>query len=123
MKIAGILFGMVLIVVMVAGCAPNGQTSESVPTTKEVEKDGDGRLTVMMSGVTFMPPLIDVKPGDEIRFMNINSYTHTVTIPDLDIDERVDGGQSFIVKVDKAGVFNLKCTIHVPRMVGEITST
>lgn len=108
---------IIISIIVIAGC------TQSLPTINDVDKEGGGTLTVMMSGVTFMPPQINVKQGDEIRFMNINSYTHTVTIPELDIDQTVSAGQSFTVKVDKTGTFDLQCTIHVPKMVGKITST
>jgi len=115
--------GIILLLVLVAGCAPYGSTEQSTLITKEASRGGDETLIVRMSGVSFIPSEISVQQGDEIRFVNTDSYAHTVTIPDLGIDKKVNGDQSFTVKVDKTGIFDLQCTIHLPSMVGKISST
>ena len=118
-----ILLLLIVSIIVIAGCTKYTPTSQYAPTTKEVGKEGGGTLIVRMSGVSFIPSEINVEQGDEIAFVNTDSYAHTVTIPDLGIDRRVSGGQTFTVKVDKTGTFNLQCTIHLPSMVGQISST
>ena len=101
---------------MIAGC------SQYILATKEVNKDGGSTLTVMMSGVSYIPSEISVRQGDSIKFVNTDFYAHTVTIPSLDINQEISGDQSITVKVDKAGTFDLQCTIHPPLMTGKIFS-
>lgn len=79
--------------------------------------------TVTLRNSTFDPLIAAVKPGTDVTFTNEDSFGHTVTIPKLDVDEQLDGGQSTTVTVEETDTYDYVCTIHPPDMLGRIEVT
>ena len=75
----------------------------------------------------FTPSEFNFKVGDEVAFtMTAESEFHTFTVDSLGIDEGVDLDESvsFSYTFDKAGTYELVCTVHfVEGMTGTIIVT
>jgi len=75
----------------------------------------------------FSPAEFNFNVGDEVAFtMTAESEFHTFTVDSLEIDEGVDVDEtvSFSYTFDKAGTYELVCTVHLAEgMTGTITVT
>jgi plastocyanin len=60
--------------------------------------------------------------SDTLSLTNDGQAPHTFTVPDSDIDQQVDPGQSADVDLSglDAGTFDFECTFH-PEMTGSVT--
>jgi plastocyanin len=99
-----------LAVAAVALVAP-GATRAPVPV----------RHTVQMTGMAFVPSVLDAHPGDTVRWINRDIVPHTAT---LDGPGRWDSGElargdSAEWVVGKPGVVEYRCRLH-PTMTGRI---
>lgn len=75
----------------------------------------------------FSPAEFNFNVGDEVAFsMTAESEFHTFTVDSLEIDEGVDVNEtvSFSYTFDKAGTYELVCTVHLAEgMTGTIIVT
>lgn len=75
--------------------------------------------TITMAGFAFDPLVAAVEPG-ELEVVNEDGAGHTVTVPALEIDERLGGGERRTISVDSTGTFDYVCRFHPPGMVGRL---
>lgn len=75
---------------------------------------------VTLRGGQFNPLVAQVEAGATVTFTNEDSGGHTVTVPAMDVDEVLSGGESTTVAFEDAGVFDYVCTFHPPRMLGRV---
>lgn len=78
---------------------------------------------VTLRDVRFDPPVAAVEPGTEVTFANEDAAGHTVTIPALDVDRQLDGGDGTTVVFEETGTYEYVCTIHPPDMLGRMVVT
>ncbi len=78
---------------------------------------------VEIKAFQFKPDPLEVKVGDEVTFVNLDSTVHDVTIKQLDVSDELDGKNSETkITFDKAGTFKYVCTLHSgPGMRGQVT--
>ncbi|MFB6133427.1 MAG: cupredoxin domain-containing protein [Halanaeroarchaeum sp.] len=65
-------------------------------------------------------PVVAKVPTGTIRFVNEDSYEHSVTIPGLEIDKSLGGGEAVEVTVKSTGQYDYVCTLHPPSMLGRL---
>lgn len=82
--------------------------------------EASATTTVTMRSSRFQPLVAEFSAGTEVTFVNEDMGSHTVTVPALDVDERLSGGESTTVTFDEAGVFDYVCTLHPPQMLGRV---
>jgi len=76
-------------------------------------------LIVALKNHLFEPVLVEVKPGDTIRFDNADDTLHSLTLlgrEDVIGEEFVDPGGSYTIHIPAEmapGTYELDCTIHV----------
>lgn len=58
--------------------------------------------------------------GEVVTWTNHGGAAHTVTIPSLGIDERLEPGESFQHAFDEPGTYAYKCALHPPGMAGRV---
>jgi plastocyanin len=77
--------------------------------------------TVKLANTAFKPGTIHVKRGQAIRFVNTDSFAHTVTATKgAKFDSgNLKAGKTFTIKAAKAGTIHYVCLIH-PGMKGTI---
>jgi uncharacterized cupredoxin-like copper-binding protein len=125
-----------LSIITLAGCtkAPETNTSTTAttetttaPTTTPTETTlpptGDFReVQVTLDEYSFTPENIEVGLGQQVQLTvtNTGALAHTFTAPDLGINLEVAGGktESTIFSADKAGVFELTCTVAGHEQLG-----
>lgn len=118
-------------------------TSTSTPTATSTPRDGQSAQeqypdynwniledvdpvetdTVKLNNTAFDPLVAAVKPGTEVTYTNEDSFGHTVTVPRLDVDEQLEGGESTTVRFEMAGTHHYVCTFHPPDMLGRMIVT
>ena len=78
---------------------------------------------VEIKAFQFKPDPIEVKAGDTVTFVNLDSTVHDVTIKQMDVAEDLDGKDSETeITFDEAGTYKYVCTRHSgPGMRGEVT--
>ena len=81
--------------------------------------DPEPAETITMDGFAFDPLVAAVEPG-EVEVVNDDGAGHTITVPALDIDERLAGGERATVTVDRTGTFDYVCRFHPPGMLGRL---
>ena len=130
------------LVVLLAACSSDSSatqepTAESTPTAEaeteteeptaapEEEPAADAEVRIVNS--VFQPGDLTVSVGDEVAFINDDTFTHTVTegtdgdaVDDPIVDEEVNGRGEVRVTFDEAGTYEITCEIH-PTMQMTIT--
>jgi plastocyanin len=75
--------------------------------------------TVAIDGVKYIPPILTVKQGDRVTWVNHDPYPHTVTARGT-FDSReiaADGKWTYVAR--KPGRYEYICTLH-PNMKGTL---
>lgn len=72
----------------------------------------------MIGGNLFSPDRIEIRPGDTVRWVNVDTMAHTATGADFNSGSIPPGG-SFQHTFSAAGEFGYRCTLH-PGMNGTI---
>lgn len=78
---------------------------------------------IRLKNTAFHPPIAEVPRGTPVRFVNEDSFGHTVTIPARDINTQLSGGASTTVTFDALDTFDYVCTLHPPFMLGRLIVT
>lgn len=86
--------------------------AERVPTT-----------TLRMRGLKFHPLIAAFEPYTVVTIINEDATSHTLTVPKLDIDQRVKGGETTSITIKDAGTFDYVCRFHPPGMLGRLVVT
>ena len=69
--------------------------------------------TVVIQFFQFKPQTIDVKPGDEVEFVNRDLLEHTATAGNNAFDSKsIKGGQSWKWKAGEPGQYAYVCAFH-----------
>lgn len=91
----------------------------------EVLDGADASFTteITLRNTQFHPIIAKVPVGESISFSNEDAFDHTVTIPALDTDERVGGGESTTLTFDELTALDYVCTLHPPSMLGRLIVT
>jgi plastocyanin len=72
---------------------------------------------VVIEGVQFDPPVLTVKVGDTIVWLNRDPFPHTATARGGQFDSHeIAAGRSWKYTARKAGVFPYACTLHPTMM-------
>ena len=74
---------------------------------------------ISISGFAFHPDSITVSGPTEVTVTNDDTTTHTFTLDDGSVDEKLDPGASTTVTIDVASSTGFHCNIH-PQMTGTI---
>lgn len=125
-----------------AGCTGDDGAQTSTETATPVPADGTGQdeypdyeweqltdpspartQTVTMENVSFSPLIATFQPGTELTVANEDGSSHTMTIPELDVELQVGAGEEASVTIDQTGTFDYVCTLHPPSMVGRLVVT
>jgi plastocyanin len=124
--------GMKRTITMVAVEPKGGATVDKEPFPAATLPEGEGyELTAPnaegrweVSTYRFDPNQIIVNQGDEVTLevLGVNGAEHPTAIDGYDISFTVKRGQLSTVSftADKAGVFQFRCGIHQPSMIGEL---
>ncbi|MDY6770986.1 MAG: cupredoxin domain-containing protein, partial [Candidatus Nanohaloarchaea archaeon] len=86
------------------------ETSDTEPAIAVVQED-DPDTTVTMQGTAFQSSPT-VEAGSTVRFVNNDSFAHTVTIKEAGIDVNVGAGESVTLEFDEAGSYDIVCRLH-----------
>lgn len=78
--------------------------------------------TIRMRDLLFHPAIATFDAGATVTWENQDTTPHTVTIPELGVDETVKGGEQTSVTVEAAGTYDYVCTIHPPKMLGRLVA-
>ena len=69
--------------------------------------------TVVIQFFQFKPQTLDVKPGDEVEFVNRDLLEHTATASNNAFDSKaIKGGQSWKWKAGAPGQYPYVCSYH-----------
>lgn len=82
--------------------------------------DAQSTTRVVLESLTFRPLISEVPSGTPIEFVNRDATAHTVTVPALDIDERVPGNSTVTLTFEESGQYDYVCTFHPPDMLGRL---
>lgn len=107
-----------------AACGGSDSAEEPAPAAKApaaTAKAGAGNR-VEIKAFQFKPDPLEVKVGDEVTFVNLDSTVHDVTSKQLGVSEDLDGKDAeTTITFDKAGTFKYVCTRHSgPGMRGQV---
>ena len=110
-----LLPSLVLAAVLLSACGDDDDsTAADAPAADAV---------VTMEESRFAPDSLDVAPGSEVTFENLDPYAHTVTAAEGSTAEFDSGqlgeGDTFVQTFDDAGTYEYFCEIH-PTMRAEV---
>ncbi len=114
-----VLAALVGAVVMTAGCASYGPSSNpsSAPQTSTASQN-----SVSMKNIAFNPSALTINKGANVTWTNDDTVTHTVTSNTGIWDSgNLAPGATYARQFNDTGTFPYHCTIHGPRMTGTIT--
>ena len=116
MKIKKIFFVSIFVLSLLAllitfsGCASSGQTAvtAAAAATNSISKN-----EILIESNTFKPDSVTIKVGDSIKWINKDSYNHTVTAKNGEFDSGdIAGGAEFSFTFAKEGTYEYLCGIH-----------
>jgi plastocyanin len=89
--------------------------------------NGNGTVpenTVVIDNLAFNPSTLQVQPGTEVTWTNLDGVDHTVTSTDGNFTSSgiLSNGENYTVTFNEAGEYPYFCTIH-PEMTGRIVVT
>jgi plastocyanin len=80
----------------------------------------DGTTKVVIGNFAFVPPMLRVKAGTTVTFVNQDDTPHSIVCPPLGVHSHpMDTDESFSYTFAKAGVYNYLCGLH-PFMHGQV---
>jgi plastocyanin len=116
------------VALVLAACSAGASTTPSATAATAPQStaasaggsgSGGGDTNVMLMNFAFDPTTLTVPVGTTVTFVNMDPTEHTVTngkdgkaADNAAFDKKVDSGQSVTVTFDKAGTFDVTCTIH-----------
>jgi plastocyanin len=84
-----------------------------------VAADAPARASVIIDGTRYDQPMLTVKRGTIVAFVNKDPFPHTVTAPGKFDSKEIAAGKTWTYKATKAGTFDYICTLH-PNMKGTL---
>ena len=110
---------LILVALMVAGCAGTAQSGGQTPVSLTVVN-----IETPQGVKIWEPTSVVAKKGDTVALKLINRHAdeHGYEIAAFGVKEVVQANQSKDVsfKADKAGVFPIKCHLHPAHVVGQL---
>jgi plastocyanin len=111
-----------------ADATPTAEADETAePTAEPAEEEPAADAEVRIVNSVFQPGELTINVGDEVLFLNEDTFAHTVTegtdgdaVEDPIVDEEVTGRGDVRVTFDEAGTYEITCEIH-PSMQMTIT--
>lgn len=76
--------------------------------------------TVAIEGVAYQPPVLVVRRGDTVVWVNKDPFPHTVTAPGAFDSHDIAAGATWKHVARTPGIFPYICTLH-PNMKGTLT--
>jgi plastocyanin len=102
-----------------ASTTPSATAAGAGSPTSAASGTGAGGPMAMLMDFAFEPTTLTVPVGATVTFVNMDPTEHTVTngkdgkaVDNPAFDEKVKSGESVTVTFDKAGTFDVTCTIH-----------
>ena len=102
-----------------ASTVPTATAAGAGTPTAAASGAGAGGPMAMLMDFAFEPTTLTVPVGATVTFVNMDPTEHTVTngkdgkaVDNPAFDEKVKSGESVTVTFDKAGTFDVTCTIH-----------
>jgi amicyanin len=84
-----------------------------------VSRADDGSK-VVIGNFAFVPPLLRVKAGTTVTWVNRDDIPHSIVCPSLNVHSHpMDTDESFSYTFAQAGVYNYLCGLH-PFMHGQV---
>ena len=110
--------------------APPATASEPAPTESEAAESEEATAEderVSLESSNFDPAELTIAAGTTVRFLNSDSFAHTVTqgtggqaVDDPIVDEDLEPNKSVGVTFDEPGTYEITCELH-PSMQMTIT--
>lgn len=122
-----LLISLLALGVFAAGCGgsdddgSSGGGAASEPAATSQSGSGGNAVTVEMKNIQFDPKTVSVKPGQTVRWENLDTVDHDAVATegaDFQSDQFGKGG-TYEFTPEKAGTIQYECTLH-PGMVGTI---
>jgi plastocyanin len=80
----------------------------------------DDGTKVVIGNFAFVPPMVRVKAGTTVTWVNQDDIPHSIVCPPLSLRSHpMDTAESFSYMFTKAGVYNYLCGLH-PFMHGQV---
>ena len=106
---------LVLLLVLVGPRPGDAQTPVAVAAS--------GQTVVNIANFTFSPPVITVRPGATVTWVNQDDVPHAILATDQSFRSKVlDTDDRFSFTFSKPGVYDYFCSIH-PHMTGKVIVT
>ena len=110
------LAGLVISVLLLAGCGRSGPGGTPAPTN----------AVNLPPSYKFVPADISVAAGTTVTWTNNDNFTHTVQFTDGGLPTEpmhMERGQSVSFTFASAGTFHYQCSLHPQNMKGSVTVT
>jgi plastocyanin len=123
MRSAIVNFILILFMISSAACKKDNHCEPKPATVPVTPPPTPAAVTVeiQMINTTFSPAEKTITKGTTVRWVNKDSYAHTVTANDNSFDSgNMNAGATFEHKFETAGTFDYKCQYHLPGMTGRI---
>jgi len=97
-------------------------TTTALPTEPAVKAAATSAEVhqVVVENFKFSPDNLEIKSGDSVEWVNKDSAAHTVSIPALNVDQKLPAGGTFTQKFTDKEDYGYHCTFH-PSMQGTVT--
>ena len=80
----------------------------------------DDGAKITIGNFAFVPPMLRVKAGTTVTWVNQDDIPHSIVCPPLQVHSPpMDTDETFSFKFDKPGVYNYLCGLH-PFMHGQV---
>lgn len=115
-----------MLMIAVGGCKKDDTGTNSYGGGSGSGSGGAGTNQVIMMNSKFSPASITVSAGTTVKWINEDSYNHTVTSgtpgsPDGKFDSGTIGASgTYSFKFDTKGTYNYYCKIHADIMTGTV---
>jgi plastocyanin len=109
-----------LTIAVSTGCGSS--SSPATATAKQRSAGPPGTIHVVMRNISFNPVTVRAKAGQTVTWTNRDDAPHNVTYvsgPKFTSSPTFTNGNSWTLKLKKAGTIHYRCTIH-PGMRGTI---
>jgi amicyanin len=111
------MFRRVFAIALMASAATAGALAMTATSTAVAAAPS---ASVKIANFTFQPPVVTVKPGTAVTWVNDDDIPHTVVAKNGSFRSKVlDSGDRFTFTFAKAGEYDYFCSIH-PHMTGKI---
>ena len=118
-----LLFVVVLLAVAIPLVGCTGGTVASGTTATTTSGGTGGKNEIIIESNSFKPGSLTIKAGDTVKWINKDSYSHTVTAKTGEFDSgNMASGGEFSFTFDKEGTIDYICGIHT-FMTGKIVVT